>query len=292
MEYCAPGIKQSEIMALVKLIMTCQALAVTQGTLSMANVPGAPDLEPIRSFVKTLEIDSLLAVPLMDGDEHAGILILEQCGKARNWRPTDEVVLKTVAEQMVLAVNNARLRSLVKTLAVTEEKSGLLKRSSYLDVLLSEVRRALQQTSTCTVMLMHFGKTSALVREYGEAAIESVMQQIGQVVTGHIRQNDVAVRYELMTIALLLADTAEKNAFFVVDKLRKALGSIHLPGKTTPLPMTIGIAEAVMQARYDPVDIVTEVINRVERALEAAKAEGSNTVKSQAPELETAAVSA
>jgi len=168
----------------------------------------------------------------------------------------------------------------------------LLKRSSYLDVLLSEVRRAMQQSSTCTVMLMHFGKTSALVREYGEATVESIMQQVGQVITGHIRQNDVAVRYELMTIALLLADTAEKNAFFVVDKLRKALSGIHLPGKTTPLPMTVGIAEAVMQARFDPVDIVTEVINRVERALEAAKSEGSNTVKSQSAELESAAVTA
>jgi GGDEF domain-containing protein len=141
-------------------------------------------------------------------------------------------------------------------------------------------------------MLMHFGKASSLVKEYGEPAVESVMQQIGQVINSHIRQNDVAVRYELTTIALLLADTGEKNCFFVVDKLRKALASVRLPGKTTPLAMTVGIAEAVMQSRYDPVDIVTEVINRVEAAVEAAKAEGPNTAKSLAPVLEGAAVTA
>ena len=45
-------------------------------------------------------------------------------------------MLKTIAEQMILAANNARLRSLVKTLAITDERSGLLKRSSYVDVLL------------------------------------------------------------------------------------------------------------------------------------------------------------
>ena len=34
------------------------------------------------------------------------------------------VVLKTLAEQMVIALNNAGLRRLVKNLSVTDEKSG------------------------------------------------------------------------------------------------------------------------------------------------------------------------
>ena len=87
--------------------------------------------------MQALTIESLLAVPLMDAGEQAGILILEQT-TPRQWRHTDIVVMKTIADQMVLAVSNARLRNLMKTLAVTDEKSGLLKRSSYLDVLLSE----------------------------------------------------------------------------------------------------------------------------------------------------------
>ena len=79
--------------------------------------------------------------------------------------------MNTIAEQVVQAVANARLRSLVKNLAVTEEKSGLLKRTSYLDMLLSEVKRTLQQHSTVTVVLMQFGKPQELVREMGEAAV-------------------------------------------------------------------------------------------------------------------------
>ncbi|MGI9103386.1 MAG: tetratricopeptide repeat-containing diguanylate cyclase [Terriglobales bacterium] len=291
MEYCAPGVKPAEVMPMVKAVMACVQLAAA-GTVSLVNVPAASELESVREFVQALEIESLLAVPLMDGDDMAGVVILAQCGAARNWRPTDEVVLKTIAEQMLLAANNARLRSLVKTLAVTDERSGLLKRSSYLDVLLSEVKRCLEQNSTCSVMLLHFGKTSALVKEYGEATVESMMQQIGQVINGHIRQNDVAVHYEMTTVAVVLADTGEKNAFFVVDKMRKVLNTVRAPGKDTPLPLCVGIAEAVMQSRYDPVDIVTEVINRVEAALELARAEGNNAAKSLAPVLEGVAVTA
>jgi diguanylate cyclase (GGDEF)-like protein len=291
LEYCTPGVPASDVMAMVKMVMTCLALSVTHGIVRLLNVPSAPELDSIREYIHGLKIESILAVPLMDGEEFAGIVILEQCAP-RNWRPTDEVVLKTIAEQMILAVNNARLRSLVKTLAVTDERSGLLKRSSYIDVLLSEVKRCQEQNSTCSIMLMHFGKTSSLVKEYGEAAVESLMQQLGQVINGHIRQNDVAVRYELTTIALLLADTGEKNAFFVVDKLRKVMASVHPPGKSTPLSVTVGIAEAVMQNRFDPVDIVCELINRADSALAAAKSEGANTVKALPPALDAATVTA
>ena len=53
--------------------------------------------------------------------------------------------------------------------------------------------------------------------------------------------------------------------------------------------MTVGIAEAVMQPRYDADVIVCELINRAEAALAAAKSEGPNTVKALAPApLETA----
>ncbi len=286
LEYCAPGVKQSDVMAIVKLMMTLEDMVAQRGPIVVANTMAAPELARLQTVILSLGINALLAVPLIDGDEHVGLLILEHCGSPRGWRQTDMVVLKTIADQIVLAVNNARLRMLVKTLAVTDEKSGLLKRSSYLDVLLSEVKRATQQSSTLTVMLMHFGKASALVREVGEQVVESTMQEIGHAVSSHIRQNDIVVRYDLTSLALILGDTSDKNAFFVVDKLRKVLAGVRVPGRSQPLPLTVGIAEAVVQARYDPADIVTEVINRAEAALDAAKAAGGNKAQSLAPALE------
>jgi len=221
----------------------------------------------------------------MDSGEQTGILILEQCAP-RLWQKTDIVVLRTIAEQMVQAVSNARLRSLMKTLAVTDERSGLLKRSSYLDVLLSEVRRSMQQQTPLTVMLLHFGRAGALIKEIGEAQVENLMQQVSQIISSHIRQNDVAVRYDLTTIALLLSDTTEKNAFLVVDKMRKVLASTKIPGTDRNPPISVGIAEAVLQEKFDPADIVTEVINRVENALEVARSEGGNKAHSLAPNLQ------
>jgi diguanylate cyclase (GGDEF)-like protein len=288
LEYCAPGVKQSDVMAIVKLIGLTQQLAVS-GPVTIPHAKASRELAPAAEHVHALNIESLLAVPLLDSGEQSGILILQQTSP-RQWRQTDIVVLKTIAEQMVLAVSNVRLRTLMKTLAVTDEKSGLLKRSSYLDVLLSEVRRSLQQKAPMTLMLLHFGKASALVKEIGEGQVESMMQQIGQALASHIRQNDVAIRYDLTTIALVLSDTTEKNAFLVVDKMRKVLAPTKIPGTEKTPPISVGIAEAVLQERFDAVDMVTEVINRVESALEAARSEGGNKAHSLAPTLQPNAV--
>ncbi|MGC2698147.1 MAG: diguanylate cyclase, partial [Candidatus Angelobacter sp.] len=288
LEYCAPGVKQSDVMAIVKLIALTQQLAVN-GTVNIPNAKSARELAPAAEHIHALNIESLLAVPLLDSGEQSGILILEHT-TSRQWQQTDVVVLKTIAEQMVLAVSNVRLRTLMKTLAVTDEKSGLLKRSSYLDVLLSEVRRCLQQKAPMTLMLLHFGKASALAKEIGEGEVEAMMQQIGQALASHIRQNDVAVRYDLTTIALVLSDTTEKNAFLVVDKMRKVLAPTKVPGTDRNPPISVGIAEAVLQERFDAVDMVTEVINRVENALEAARTEGGNKAHSLAPTIQPNAV--
>jgi diguanylate cyclase (GGDEF)-like protein len=290
LEYCAPGVNKSDVMSIVRLIGVLQSLVVERGSVALEKVEELPELASIQEHVKTLELKSVLACPLTDGDQHVGILILEQIDRPRQWRSTDMVVLKTIADQMVLAVNNAKLRSLMKTLAVTDEKSGLLKRSSYLDVMMAEIKRSLQQNTSITLMLLNFGKASTLAREAGEAALEGMMQSIGQSVCASIRQTDTAIRYDKTTIALILGDTKDTNSFFVIDKLRKLLAGVKAPGTEHPITMTVGIAGAVIQNGYDAVDIVTEVINRAEQALEVAHSEGPNSAHALAPLTEAAVV--
>jgi hypothetical protein len=67
------------------------------------------------------------------------------------------------------------------------------------------------------------------------------------------------------------------------------LAPTKIPGTEKTPPISVGIAEAVLQERFDAVDMVTEVINRVENALEIARAEGGNKAHSLAPVLQPVA---
>ncbi len=276
-EYHGEGIKAGDAKALSKLVTAVQDAAISQGTLTIADAPAAPELQEIREVLVELGIASLLALPLGDGQDQMGVLLLAQ-NTARGWHSADVVVLKTISEQIVIALTNAGLRRLVKSLSVTDEQSGLLKRASYLDLLMAETRRAVQQSTPVTVTLMQFGKGSAMLKEHGEKAVEAAMQQIGQLFAANIRQNDLAFRYEKTTIALVLGETAEKEALLAVEKLRKLLADVKLSEEI--VPFSAGLAEAVVRQQFDPVDIVTEVINRADKALDAAVAQGLGRIVS------------
>ena len=287
-EYHVDGLIPGSSAALVSVVEVLQDLAVARGTVTITDAATAPELLGIRKAIEELQVQSLLALPLTEGNDQIGVVILAQ-NTARAWKPSEVMVLKTLTDQVVIALNNAGLRRLVKNLSVTDEKSGLLKRASYLDLLQAETRRGLQQGTAVTVLLMNFGRRSVLMKEYGEQAVDTTMQQIGQLFSANIRTNDLAFRYQATTVALILGDTGEKEALLAVEKLRRLLADVRFSPKGTAVDFSAGLAQAVMRQHFDPVDIVTEVVNRADVALEQAVAQGLGKIVCQAPQFAASA---
>jgi diguanylate cyclase (GGDEF)-like protein len=292
-EFCAEGIKKGSASAIAELVACLHQAVDGHDPLAINDAAKAPTLEAVKKSVAELGATSVLAIPLSDGEEKVGILLLIH-NKPRTWQQGDMLVLKTLTEQMVIALNNAGLRRLVKNLSVTDEKSGLLKRASYIDLLLAESKRAIQNASALSVLLVQFGKSAAMVREYGEAEVQSMMERVGQLFAANIRTNDLAFRYDTTTIAVLLGETAEKEAMLAIEKLRKIVAPVRLPakegGKEMPAQFSAGLAEAVIKAEYDPADVVTEVINRAEHALGQAMAQGPGKIVALGQALAAGAV--
>jgi diguanylate cyclase (GGDEF)-like protein len=293
-EFCVEGLKKAGASAIAELIACLHQAVNGHDPLAIENAPKAAALQAARKVVTDMGAAAVLAIPLSDGEEIVGMLVLMH-NRARVWQQADMVVLKTLAEQMVIALNNAGLRRLVKNLSVTDEKSGLLKRASYIDLLLAESKRAIQNASALSVLLLQFGKSGAMIKEYGEAEVHSVIERAGQLVSANIRTNDLAFRYDTTTIAILLGETAEKEALLAVEKLRKIVAEVRLPAKDNaekgPSALfSAGLAQAVIRTEYDPVDVVTEVINRAEHALGQATAHGPGKVVALGPSLAAGAV--
>ncbi|MFZ0299207.1 MAG: diguanylate cyclase, partial [Candidatus Sulfotelmatobacter sp.] len=280
-EFCGRGVKAGSSGAIKEVLIALQDMGSTEPVI-IADAQKSAELTTAHKALAELGTSAILALPLSNGEDSVGVLALMH-NKPRTWPHTDAVVLKTLADQMVIALNNAGLRRLVKNLSVTEEKSGLLKRGSYLDLLLAESKRAVQNAAPLSVLLMQFGRSAALIKEYGEAAVEGAMEKIGQQFAANIRTNDLAFRYDTTTIAIILGDTAEKEAMMAVEKLRKIIAGVQLPAKEGAakghaMEFSAGLAEAVVKESYDPVDIVTEVINRAEHALASSLGQGHGKI--------------
>jgi diguanylate cyclase (GGDEF)-like protein len=285
-EFFGEGFKKSSPAAIAELVACLHQAVEGHEPVAINDAQKAVALQPARKALTELGAACVLAIPLSDGEETVGLLVLVH-NKPRVWQQSDMVVLKTVADQMVIALNNAGLRRLVKNLSVTDEKSGLLKRASYIDLLMAESKRAVQNSSALSVLLLQFGKSASMIKEFGEADVQAMMEKAGQLFAANIRTNDLAFRYDTTTIAILLGETAEKEAMFAVEKLRKIISEVRVgakdDAKRQPAVFSAGLAEAVIRTEYDPIDVVTEVINRVEHALAQAVSQGPGKIVALGP---------
>lgn len=269
-EYCAPGVPQSPGPAIVKLLGLIGQQNLDPDSGAVLDVNLTPEL-------KQAGAQSILAMPLIDKEkqEPVGLMVLSQADQVRQWKPNEVYLLRAVADQAETAISHTKLRSLMKTLSVTDETTGLLGRSSYLDCLVSEVNRAKAQGTPLVVVLLELDKGGALLRQVGESGMQKFMQQVGETVLGAIRQNDLAIRYTATCLALVLGDTTVKKVQPVVEKLRKQLNALKRPDGKDSLTFSAGVSEAAVRPDYDPLDIVTDVINRAEFSLEEVRKKGN-----------------
>jgi GAF domain-containing protein len=279
-EYCGAGIARSDVQPLVALIRDSTELVGAEPIAAVADA----STSPVKKSAAALGVKSVAVARMSDRDEQVGVLIVGYAAQ-RAWTAAETSLLKTLADQAGIAANNVRLRKLVQSLAVREERSGLLKRSSYFDALMFEVTRSLQQHTPLTLALMRFGPDS-LLRGMGEKQAEAAMQEVGQLIIAFTRQTDAAVRYDRTAIAVAFGDTNEQAAMLAIKKLRKAMSVARLGPQA--LQVACGIAEAVIRPNFDPADIVTELVNRADSALVSARAEGADATQSIKPPMEPA----
>jgi GGDEF domain-containing protein len=281
MEYIAPGIAASDAPRLGKLVMGLQqAIGGKDFPVVAENVEESPVLAGLQDTLAALQVESLVAIPLRDGDQEIGILVMEQCGQRRSWKGNDLAGLEALAEQIVMAVANVRLRNLMKALAVTDERSGLLHRDSYLTCLLSEAERMRTQKTPLSVILLQFSLPEPRSGDAKKGKeMEEFLQKFSAAVMSQLRQNDMAVKYGLQTLALILPGATGKDASSVTEKMRKLTQSTWNSGAGEPPHLVAGVAEAIREGTMDSADRITELINRLEWALEAARAGGEDAVK-------------
>ena len=172
-EFVAAG-NPAAVGVLQPLVCGLHDLAMEKGPLVYADIASAPELQPFAAQLSALAARSLLVLPLTDGKDDVGVLVLLE-NAPRNWAPNDVLVFKMISEQVAISLSNAGLRRLVKDLSVTDEHSGLLKRASYLDLLMGEVRRSLQHKTPACVLLIRCGGA----KDQGESRVREHYATIG-----------------------------------------------------------------------------------------------------------------
>jgi tetratricopeptide (TPR) repeat protein/GGDEF domain-containing protein len=277
-EYCSPATSASDMEAVLNVYSALMQQAQTKPDGWLINdVKQFQVLAPVMGDVQKLGIQSLLALPLMEAEGPTGLLLVEQCDSRRTWTPGESILLGAIVTQISVAVKNTKLRRLVRSLAGTDEETGLLPRSSYVDCLLAEASRALESSRPLSVCLLEPENPTRLVKTLGESGVQRYLQQVAKALQSNLRQNDVAVRHSPCSIAIVFPDTGLPQGGLALEKLRRVLSQVKLDGTTSP-NFCCAVCDIPLGPRFDAVDGVTEVINRLETALDQSRKEGGKKV--------------
>src|ERR1700722_5607154 len=271
-EYCAQGLRTAPGAQVVLLLAQMEkAEPDGLGGLTVNAADG--------SILRDLGLETALGVMITDKETQvpSGMLIVGHSSEHK-WKPNEAYFLQAIGDQMLMSVSHTRLRSLVRRMGVSDERTGLLSRSSYQSCLLTEADRARTQGTPLALTILQIDRGAEILRQQGESPLERFLEQLARSLQPMVRQNDVAVKYTSWSLAFILPDTTLAGAQNLADKLRRAASGLRPPWDTTQITLSAGIVEAVAKHEFDSEDIVTDLINRAEFSVEEARKKGGDTV--------------
>jgi diguanylate cyclase (GGDEF)-like protein len=271
-EYCTSGLKPAPGAQVVFVLAQMEkAVPDELGGLVVDASEG--------SILNELGLQTALGVTITDKETQspAGMVIVGHQGEHR-WKPNETYFLQAIGDQMMMSVSHTRLRSLVRRMGVSDERTGLLSRSSYVGCLLNEADRARTQGTPLSLAVLQIDRGAEMLRQQGETPLEKFLEQLARSLQPMVRQNDMAVKYTSWALAFILPDTSLSGAQNLVEKLRRAAAGVRPPWDSTQITLSAGIVEAVAKQEYDSEDIVTDLINRAESSMDEARKRGGDTV--------------
>jgi diguanylate cyclase (GGDEF)-like protein len=137
--------------------------------------------------------------------------------------------------------------------------------------LLASAQRGQITLTAAIIDLDHFKQIND---QHGHEAGDQVLQAVARTLTGMVRKSDLLARYGGEEFAILAVNMAPDHIEAYFDGLRTALDALRIPYGDTDLGITASIGVC-----HGQTDSLSGLLDRADKALYRAKADGRNHVK-------------
>lgn len=218
------------------------------------------------------------AVPLIYQGNAVGFLLVRSDDSSRVWADNELMLLHTVADQLTVAVNQARLFAQMEQQALTDALTGCFNRRSFdlqLERDLHLATRTRQPLSLIMIDLDHFKRINDRAgHETGDIAL----RMLADALRVELRGVDTAVRFGGDEFAVILPQASVEGALLVAERLRARIEEIQVPGYGN-MTASIGLASFPVHASSRD-----NLVVAADRALYNSKNFGRNCVSTPSDE--------
>jgi diguanylate cyclase (GGDEF)-like protein len=260
------AVRQSGDMAAQRVVRPEQVLE-----LNLVDEHGDP-----LPVARRIGLQRTVAVPMCLAGEIVGVLAVHM-KEPRPLERSEIRVLQTLANQAVIAIENAAAYERTKQLATTDAMTGVANHRELETYLERELARAKKTREPLAIIMADVDHFKAINDTVGHPAGDKVLQHLTrQILLPSVRPKDLVARYGGDEFVLVLRGTDSRAAVAVAERIRRTVSSqaVLLDGKAVSnLSLSLGIA-------VFPRDGETReaLIQAADQALYVAKRTGRNRV--------------
>lgn len=187
-------------------------------------------------------------------------------------------------QELIVRVRNMlkirELRDKLKTLATTDELTGLHNRKYLLERMDQEISRAKRYGNALSLLLFDLDFFKVVNDIYGYEWGDVLLKSIADKLKGLIRKEDILTRYGDEEFVVVLPNTSEDNAFLFAERFRKDIEKMEFipAGEEERHPITISGGIATYPCLPDTEEDANTIIRYAEHALYNAKKRGKNKI--------------
>jgi diguanylate cyclase (GGDEF)-like protein len=190
-----------------------------------------------------LEASSLLAVPVLSGEKIAGVYLAAD--PRPGWFDRSHLfILETLANQVSLQLDNARLHDRMEAMAVTDGLTGLFNHRFFHESLERELARVRRHPEPLSLILLDIDHFKKVNDTYGHPFGDVVLKGVAGVLRDLARESDLAARYGGEEMALLLLNTNRKGAGVMAARVQTGIRNLRFDheGKEVRVAASLGSA--------------------------------------------------
>jgi diguanylate cyclase (GGDEF)-like protein len=225
---------------------------------------------------RRLTTPGTLEVPISYRNTVIGVLVIEDDRNSRNWEDEEMLMVKTVSDQLSVAISHARLFRKVQTQAMTDALTGLYNHGYFQERLDRETKLADRNNDQVSLILLDLDHLKRINDSHGHRAGDAALCHVASIMQSTVREVDICARYGGEEFVVILPQCDRKSAIEVAERLRESICSSPISG-SEQVTASIGVATYPSGAKNKE-----ELIEMADRAMYLAKAAGRNRVRTLA----------
>ncbi|HYN85560.1 MAG TPA: sensor domain-containing diguanylate cyclase [Pyrinomonadaceae bacterium] len=218
------------------------------------------------------------AVPLIFRERQMGVLMVRSDDPRRAWQENELLLMRTVADQVAVAVNHARLFQETQQQALTDGLTACPNRRSFEMQLVRDLHMATRMRQPLSLIMLDVDHFKGVNDTHGHAAGDVALRMLADAFRQELRGEDTAARYGGEEFAVILPQASYEGAMAVAERLRSRIEDIDVPNVRR---ITASFGVATFPTHGDSRDLL---VNAADRALYRAKGDGRNCVRGAADE--------